>query len=132
MRFLQKPRGLWRVDEAFPPGYANRPENAVTVNLCGADVDGISVEADPARDYDWTRLRAFYVVVAVRKGIDATRTVKALLPIASPYLMLHDVDTGYAASVLQVVPKLKLWHHSPRAVEAMRALYARDAVMEIA
>ena len=110
-RFLPKPRGLWRIDEAFPHGYANVAENAVMVSLCGREVpwDGHLLEADPAKDYDWSRLLAFYVQVLVRPGIDATRTVKALLPIASPYLQIIDLAQWRAWSVASTAPRLKGW-----------------------
>lgn len=121
-RFLPKPPGLWRIDRAFPKGFANRADNLVTVDLTGCtEWAGPWIAADPGQDYDWSRLRSFYVVVAVRKGIDATRTVKALMPIAAPFVMLFDVDSGHGASVLQLVPKLKLWSHSPKALEALAA-----------
>lgn len=108
-RFLPKPAGLWRVEKAFPPRFANVPENAVMVSLCGPDVpwDGVLLEADPAKDYDWSRLLAFYVQVLVRPGIDATRTVKALMPVAMPYLQLIDLTQWRAWSIEAVTPRLR-------------------------
>lgn len=108
MRYLPKPRGLWRLERAFPPRYANKPENAITVSLCGTEVPwgGITLEADPDRDYDWSALRSFYVLVAVRPGVDATRTIKALHPIAEPCLTVVDVEQWRCWSLIALTPRL--------------------------
>jgi hypothetical protein len=110
-RYLPKPRGLWRLDQAYPERFANVAETPVMVSLCGASVpwDGVVLEAEPGRDYDWSRLRAFYAQILVRPGIDATRTVKALLPIAAPYLQLVDVGQWKAWSISGITPRLKGW-----------------------
>jgi hypothetical protein len=125
-RYLPKPGGLWRLERAFPKGYANRQCNPVTVSLCGPlERVGVVLEADPDKDYDWSALRCFYVAVAVRKGIDATRTIKALVPVAAPYVLLVDADTGDGASILGLTPKLTVWKHSASWLDAFaRALEA--------
>jgi hypothetical protein len=111
VRYLPKPRGLWRVDQAFPPGYANKPDNLVLVSLIGPDVpfQGVVLEADPAKDYDWSRLAAFYVAVIVKPGTDATRTIKALLPVAMPCVMLVDAENRKQWAISSMVPKLQGW-----------------------
>jgi hypothetical protein len=94
VRYLPKPRGLWRVDQAFPPGYANKPDNLVLVSLIGPDVpfQGVVLEADPAKDYDWSRL-----------------TIKALLPVAMPCVMLVDAENRKQWAISSMVPKLQGW-----------------------
>ena len=111
-RYLPKPRGLWRLDKAFPPKFANKDENWIAVSLCGSEhpFDGqITLEADPDLDYDWSRLRCFFCIVLVRPGIDATRTVKALAPIAEPYLGVIDLTNWRRWSVADTTLKLKAW-----------------------
>lgn len=111
-RFLPKPRGLWRIDKAFPPHWANRDENWIAVSLCGSEhpFDGqITLEVDPGRDYDWTRLRCFFVQILVRPGIDATRTVAGLLPVCEPYLGVIDIGLWKRWAVASMDLKLKAW-----------------------
>lgn len=111
-RYLPKPRGLWRLDKAYKPRWANLPETAVCVSLCGdlrVPWGGIVLEADPTVDYDWSRLAGWYVQVLVRPGIDATRTVRALLPVVMPYLMVIDVQEWKAWSIDSTTPRLRGW-----------------------
>lgn len=110
-RFLPKPRGAWRVEQAYPQGKPNDAATPVLVSLCGpsAPWDGLVVEADPKREYDWTFLKGRYVAVVVRAGIDATPTVRALFPLVMPYLMLADADKMRTAAVMTLTPKLTAW-----------------------
>jgi hypothetical protein len=114
-RHLPPPRGLWALDKRFPPKWANLPENWIAVNLTGSPhpfTDQVTLDADPERDYDWSRLRCFYVHILVRPGIDATRTIKALLPVAEPYVGVIDVAQWRRWAVASMVPKLKAWPES--------------------
>lgn len=109
-RYLSKPRGLWQLEREFPPGFRNLQTKPLLVSLCGREVPwaGIVIEADADRDFDWSPLSSFYVAVVVRNGIDATRTVKALLPLAMPYVMLADADAMRTAAVIRLYPKTYL------------------------
>jgi hypothetical protein len=102
---------MWRMDQTFPPGFANKPDNVIVVSLIGPDVpfEGVILEADPEKDHDWSRLRSFYAAVIVKPGTDATRTIKALLPVVMPYLMLVDVENWRQWAISSMVPKLTGW-----------------------
>jgi hypothetical protein len=108
-----EPRNAAALRRLFPT-YVSRMEAAdpVLVSLCG-DTGKFSsrwvVFAEPDRAYDWSALRRLSVCVLVRKGIDATPTVRALWDIVSPYVVIADADSGDQAAVLQLTPKLKLW-----------------------
>jgi len=108
-RFLPKPRGLWRLDREFPPRWANLPEAPVMVSLCGAELPwhGIVLEADPGRDYDWSRLAAFYAQILVRPGIDATRAVKALMPLVAPCLQVIDLAHWRCWNLVSLTPRVR-------------------------
>lgn len=110
-RYLPKPRGLWRMEGVQRPDHTDLHAEAVMVSLCGTAVpwDGIVLQAEPGRDYDWSPLLAWPVQVLVRPGIDATRTVKALHAVASPYLQLVDIGQWRAWSIASLAPKLKAW-----------------------
>jgi hypothetical protein len=112
-RHTPEPRNAAALRRAFPT-YVSRMEAAdpVMVSLC-ADTGKFTgrwvVFAEPGRAYDWSALRRLSVCVLVRKGIDATPTVRALWDIVHPYVVIADADSGDQAAVLQLSPKLKLW-----------------------
>lgn len=116
-RALWEPRGADRVRKAMPK-FSDRKafDGEIAVSLCGdiRDVPAVrcpfTVYADPGRAYDWTALQWLPVVVVVRKGIDATPVVRALWDIADPFIQIHDADTGDEAAIVQIDPKLRLWH----------------------